>query len=56
MNLTHSWWVVIKSIAALLKDKIVPSVVRCGPVQLHPRFRNLYSTVLVDVVWVKSLC
>ena len=55
-TLYHGWWV------SLWEDETDPSLVRCGRYRLsvmlsdcrYTRFRNLNSTVPVDVVRVKS--
>ena len=61
MNLTHSWQVAIKSIVSIsrgqncsLSSPLWYSSAVVLSDRKHPCFRNLYSTVLVDVVWVKS--
>ena len=60
-NLAHGWWVSIQSIVGIVRGK---NWSLSGPLRWrsvftlsdcrHPRFRNLNSTVPVDVVRVKS--
>lgn len=56
LNHAHCFW--SKALLALQEEKTVPSAVHCGSQWLlccrHPCFRNLNSTVPIDVVRVKS--